>query len=112
MERLDFVFSTEQSMLVNTLQIFSMRIIYAVQEFGVHQYRIELKSNSCAKMGKLSLKSQEKPVDRLVAIFLNFPLKSQTVYWLCQGLTSMLKTGEISAAHSKQLIPGCVKITR
>ena len=110
MERLDFVFSTEQSMLVNTLQIFSMRIIYAVQEFGVHQYRIELKS--CSKMGKLSLKSQEKPVDRLVIIFLNFPLKSQTAYWLCQGLTSMVKTGEITADHSKVLIPGTVKITR
>ena len=95
-------------MLVNTLQIFSMRIVYAVQEFGVHQYRIELKS--CSKMGKLSLKSQGKPVDRLVAIFLNFPLKSQTTYWLCQGLTSLVKTGEMTAEHSKLLIPASVKI--
>ncbi|CAG5098680.1 Oidioi.mRNA.OKI2018_I69.XSR.g15883.t1.cds [Oikopleura dioica] len=106
-ERLDFVFSTEQSMLVNTLQIFAMRIIYAVQEFGVHQYRIELKPSS--KMGKLSLKSKDNPVDRLVIIFLNFPLKSQTAYWLCQGLTSMVKTGEISQDHSKMLIPAIIQ---
>lgn len=102
-----FICVPQQSVLVDTLQIFSFRIMFAVQEFGLNQHQVQ--ANVTKKMAGLTIASNNKTPDTLIPVLLNLSLKPSIVYWLCCALNAQCKGLVVNADHAKVLVPYLVK---